>query len=191
MEHTDLLTSRQKSFLKRLREAKQRLHECLRGLTPLVMSSQPVEGYWTIKDILIHLIAWNAEFRSNITDIISGCHPGYDHQISVEADFSAWNQAQVDKHRDLTLEHILAKVEQDYTEAETMIRSLRPDQYKMRGVTPWKPAAISRPENPGSDDTDSVSTLVTFHWRHINAHCKQIERWRKKGGGESQGKDHA
>jgi hypothetical protein len=31
------------------------------------------------------------------------------------------------------------------------------------------------------EDTDSVETLVTFHWRHMNQHARELEKWRKQG----------
>jgi hypothetical protein len=60
-----------------------------------------------------------------------------------------------------------------------LILRLQPEDYRQRGVTPWKPAAITRIENPTKKDTDSVETLVTYHWRHSSQHIKQIEKWRR------------
>ena len=95
-----------------------------------------------------------------------------------EDDFSDWNQVWITKKRSWSWQRILADLDRDYQQAADMILRLKPEDYRQRGVTPWKPAAINRPENPTKKDTDSVETLVTFHWRHSNQHIKQIEKWR-------------
>jgi hypothetical protein len=74
----------------------------------------------------------------------------------------------------------LSEVAQDHAEAAALVRRLSPADLRRRGVTPWKPAAFTRPDALTKEDTDSVETLLTFHWRHINQHCRQLERWRKR-----------
>lgn len=84
--------------------------------------------------------------------------------------------------KDQPLAEILADVTADYEEARALINSLEPEDYRKRGVTPWKikPGVVS--EEPAKEDTDTVETLVTFHWRHMNQHIGEIERWCKVGG---------
>jgi hypothetical protein len=35
-----------------------------------VLCDQQIVGFWTIKDILGHLVSWNREFRDNIAMIL-------------------------------------------------------------------------------------------------------------------------
>ena len=176
----ELLSPRQALFLNRLTEAKERLQVAIHGLAPEVLCEEEVLAGWTVKDLLGHIVSWNQEFRANITDILEGRHPGYDHQISGETNFSASNQVWIEGKRGLSLKKILDDLERDYEEATRLIKSLTPQQMRLRGVTPWKTAALSKPTEPGKQDTDSVATLITFHWRHMNEHCQQIEDWRKR-----------
>jgi uncharacterized damage-inducible protein DinB len=172
------INPRQKKFLERLRSARERLLQAIEGLDPEILSNSVVIDDWTVKDLLGHIVSWNDEFRAEIEMILVGKHPGYEYRISAEDDFSAWNQAWISKKRSWSWQCILADLDRDYQQAADLILRLQPEDYRQRGVTPWKPAAINCPENPTKKDTDSVETLVTFHWRHSNQHIKQIEKWR-------------
>ncbi|MCJ7703292.1 MAG: DinB family protein [Anaerolineales bacterium] len=173
-------TKKQTTFLGRLAEAKARLQACIGGLDQAVLCDDLVTGDWTIKDILGHMVSWNQEFRANIAMILRGEHPGYHHEISEEDEFSAWNQYWIALKRDWPFERILAEVEGDYQEVVELIMSLKTGDYRKRGVTPWKQAARVKPAELTKEDTDSVETLVTFHWWHMNHHIGEIEEWRKK-----------
>ena len=173
-------SKRQKAFLRRLVEAKERLTISIEGLDEATICQEPVVDDWTIKDLLGHIVSWNEEFRANIAMILTGEHPGYDHEISGEDNFSEWNHRWVIKKRDTSLEQIIADVDRDYQEAVELIEGLKTDEYRKRGVTPWKDAATNKPEELKKEDTDTVETLVTFHWRHMNEHIREIEMWRQK-----------
>jgi hypothetical protein len=168
-------------YLERLAQAHTRLQAAIQGLDETAMCTQAVTGDWTVKDLLGHIVSWNREFRANIAAILRGEHPGYDHTISGEKDFSAWNQVWYLEKVDLPLAEILADVTADYGEARALIEGLEPKDYRKRGVTPWKvrPGVVSG--EPAKEDTDTVETLVTFHWRHMNQHLREIERWRRVG----------
>lgn len=176
------LSARQSASLERLTQAKEGLLDAIEGLEEETLCSEPVVGVWTIKDVLGHLVSWNKEFRENIAMILEGMHPGYDHLISDEQDFSDSNQVWYEEKKDWPWERILAEFEGDYQEAVELIQRLTPKDLRQRGVTPWKEAAISRPQEPSKRDTDAVNTLVNFHWRHMNMHLRQIEKWRKGRG---------
>jgi len=172
------IEGRKEIYLERLAQAHARLQAAIQGLDETVMCTQVVTGDWTIKDLLGHMVSWNQEFRANIVAILRGEHPGTDHTISGVDDFAAWNQAWYLGKKDRPLAEILADVTADYWEGRTLINSLEPGDYRKRGVTPWKarPGVVS--DEPAKEDTDTVETLVTFHWRHMNQHLREIEHWR-------------
>jgi hypothetical protein len=145
-----------------------------------VLCSEPVVGDWTVKDILGHIVSWNEEFRREIQVILQGEHPGYALLISGEEDFAAWNQVWIVQKRNWSWERIRADLVRDFAQAARLILALSPADFRRRGVTPWKRAALERPALPTRADTDSVETLVTFHWRHANQHIRMIERWKKQ-----------
>lgn len=174
------LTARQVSYLQRWKQAKDRLLGAIDGLDESTMATEEIVDGWTVKDLLVHIISWNDEFRANIDMILGGQQPGYDHQISGANDYHNWNQRRVEEKRGWSLDRVLADIERDHREAIDLIKSLRPQDFRKRGITPWK----ANPENPDQpvteENSDSVDTLVTYHWRHMHEHILQIEDWRKK-----------
>ena len=174
-------TPRQERYLARLSAAKEGLFNAIAGLDEENLTTEFVVGDWTVKDMLGHIVSWDDEFRRDIRLILQGKHPGYELVIRGDDDFSAWNQHWIEQKRDWSWQRMLADVERDFEEAARLILTLSPQDYRQRGVTPWKRAAVERPAIPSRGDTDSVETLVTFHWRHTNQHIRMIERWRQNG----------
>jgi hypothetical protein len=176
-------TPRQLRFLQRLTEAKARVLDAIAGLDETTLTTEKVVDDWTVKDIFGHIVSWNDEFRANIQAILQGKHPGYEHRISGEDDFSQWNQHEAAGKRNWSWQRIRNDFDRDYREASELIGRLQPADFRKRGVTPWKRAAVEKPAEPGTAETESVETLVTYHWRHINQHTRMIERWRKRRKG--------
>jgi len=176
-------TPRQKLYLARLAAAKERLLAAIAGLDEQALTSKPVVGDWAVKDMLGHIVSWDEEFRREIELILAGKHPGYELVISGEDDFAGWNQHWIEEKRGRRWAQMMADVAQDFERAAQLILALSPLDYRQRGVTPWKQAALIRPSVPTREDTDSVDTLITFHWRHSNQHVRMIERWRKRRWG--------
>jgi hypothetical protein len=173
-------TKRQALFIQRLTDAKERLLTSITGVDPAVLCSEPVFGDWTVKDIFGHIVSWNKEFRDDIRLIQQGKHPGYEHHISGEADFDQWNQHQKTLKSAWPWECIRDDIDQDYQEAVQLILRLDKKDFRKRGVTPWKNAALERPSTLTTTDTESIETLVTYHWRHMNQHAHLIEEWAKR-----------
>ena len=173
-------TPRQKLYLARLVAAKERLLSAITGLDEQTLTTEPVVGDWTVKDMLGHIVSWDKEFRREIRLILQGEHPGYGLVIDGSDDFAGWNEHWIAEKRGWSWARMLADLEQDTKQAAELILALSPQEYRRRGGTPWKRAALTRPETPSREDTDSVDTLVTFHWRHANQHARMIERWKKQ-----------
>jgi hypothetical protein len=175
-------SARQLKFCRRLTEARDHLLASVAGLDEGILCDEPVFGEWTARDLIGHCVSWNEELRAEVEVIRQGRHPGYEQLISGEMDFDAWNQARISERRARTWQQTLEDVARDYAEAVDLIMRLEPGDYRKRGVTPWKPAAVSRPAAPTVADTQSIETLMTYHWRHMNGHARHIERWRKRRG---------
>jgi hypothetical protein len=174
------LTSHQISLIQRLFAAKERLLNAISGLDPTAICTAYVIGDWTIKDIFGHIVSWNQEFRADILLIHQGQHPGYQRLISGEDDFNMWNEQWIACKRDWTWQRVQKDFDEDCQEAAQLISSLEPRDFRKRGVTPWKRCAVTRPTVPATADTETIETLVTYHWRHMNQHARMIERWRKQ-----------
>jgi hypothetical protein len=175
----DQLSPRQERFLKRLDDSYQRLLNSIIDLDESTLSTAHIYDDWTPSDIFGHLVSWDNEFRADIAIILQGRHPGYERVISGDLDFSVWNLAQRAQKRTLSWSETLADFERDVVEARNLILTLTPKDYRQRGVTPWKRAALEKPAVPTTSDTESVETLISYHWRHWDQHTKWLERWRE------------
>ncbi|HEX6269874.1 MAG TPA: DinB family protein [Anaerolineales bacterium] len=171
-------TARQYRFLQRLTEARDRLLDAIAGLDETMLTTENVVDGWSVKDMLGHIVSWNDEFRASIQGILEGKHLGYEYRISEADDFGQWNKHQVAGKRNWSWQRIRTDFDRDYREAFELIGRLQPSDFRKRGVTPWKRAAVDKPP-----ETESVETLVTYHWRHINQHARMIERWRRRREG--------
>lgn len=174
------MTKGKPSFVRRLSEAHARLRNAIAGLDEATLDAEPIVGDWTIKDVLGHVVSWNDEFRCDIQAILRGEHPGYERQIDARKNFDEANQQWVSQKRSWTWPAVSADLDRDYRETLDLVLALQPEDYRRRGVTPWKLAARSKPAEPTRADTDSVLTLLTYHWRHMNEHARALERWRAK-----------
>jgi hypothetical protein len=176
----ETLKPRQARFLDRLLTSRLRLLAGIENLSEQTITLVYIYGDWTIKDIFGHLVSWDEEFRLDIRTILQGQHPGYERLISGSQDFTEWNLTQRSLKGGWGWHQIRNDFDRDFAEASQLIRSLQPGDFRRRGVTPWKQAAFVKPEILPTEDTESVETLVTYHWRHWNQHAGWIERWRKK-----------
>jgi hypothetical protein len=100
--------------------------------------------------------------------------------ISGDNDFEQWNAHWVVENRGWSWSRVRAELDQDYEEAVELIVDLEPRELRKHGITPWKRAAEVRPGGPMADDTESVATLVSYHWRHMNQPARMIEKWRRQ-----------
>ena len=173
-------TARQLAFLARLTEAEQRLKNACSGLGRAAVSSEPVVGNWSVKDIVGHIIAWNATLRLAIQAILDDEPPGRAPRIDPANGFDKWNQAHVARMRHWTWQRMRVELDRDCREAEGLILRLGPSEFRRRGVTPWKLPKAGTILTPTGADTESVQTLIAYHWRHMHEHARQIERWRQR-----------
>lgn len=64
-------------------------------------------GHWNGKDVLAHLAAWDVEGARHV----NARDAGREDSIPDEADFDAWNEEQVSKTRDMTVDQVRAYFE--------------------------------------------------------------------------------
>jgi hypothetical protein len=173
------LTARQLTFLRRLVEAEQRLRTACSDLSLTTLDTEPVVGSWTTKDVVGHVISWNTALRLAIQAVLDNQPPGYGPRIDPANGFDEWNQAHIARMRRWTWRRMEAALARDYREAEALILRLQPGDFRRRGVTPWKQPAQGTIATPTAADTETVETLISYHWRHAHEHARQIEQWRK------------
>lgn len=175
-------TARQFAFLQRLSMAHERAIRTIAGFDESFLGTEPIVGDWTIKDMLGHVVTWNDEFRRVIRDILQKDKQKSFSPVFQEIDFDEWNEERITEKRKWTWKRTRAELDRDYSEAVELIVRLKPNEFKKRGITPWAyypPKEMEKILNKGGE---SVETLVTYHWRHMNQHSRMIEKWREKTG---------
>ena len=170
------------AFLQRLSIAHERSLRSIANLDEDLVCSEPVTGGWTIKDILGHVVTWNGEFRCAIRIILEKEKPRHAQIIPQEVDFDEWNEVQIARKRKWSWKRIRADLERDYSEAVELIVSLQPKEFRKRGITAWVYSPPKEMSKFLHGRVESVETLVTYHWRHMNQHSRMIETWREQNG---------
>ena len=172
-----VMDARQTYILDQIHQARNQLLAAVEGLETKSLSTEIIVGNWTAKDILGHVVSWGDEFNADAEAILGGRHPGYEHVIRADDDFNEWNQAQAATKRAWTWRRMHADFDR-YCHATTrFIERLQPGDLRKRGVTPWIRAAVSHPASLSRTDTESVETLMKFHYRHMFDHARMLERW--------------
>ncbi|MBI5822759.1 MAG: DinB family protein [Chloroflexi bacterium] len=176
---TQVETARQFAFLQRMSMAHDRSIRSISGLTEVQLCTEPVTGDWTVKDMLGHVVTWNDEFRLAIQNILKKEISRF---VSQEVDWEAWNAEKISGKRKWPWKRIRADLERDYSEAIELIVHLRPEEFRKYGATPWVYSPPKEMAKFINGSAETVETLVTYHWRHMNQHSRMIEKWGEKRG---------
>ena len=124
----------------------------------------PVEGTWTIKDILGHITAWEATLVQPMIKLAEGG----EFASTIISDGEKFNQDQVYMREHMTLEKVKAEM-LDVRLALTAAAALLPDEaWKKIYPAPW-----------GGED--NLSRLVEGLAWHEDEHTQAIHKWLGEG----------
>lgn len=140
--------------------------EALNGLTPEQMLQPGVTGVWSVKDILAHLVAWEAEVVTALNQVQNRHMPSI---ISIE-DVDEWNEEQYHTNKARPLEAIQA----DFAGAHKMLYRMVED-FDERALTdnrhyPWM---------EGEPLWFLIEDSVILHEQE---HASEIRAWRENMG---------
>jgi hypothetical protein len=151
--------------LNRLAESRQAFLLAIEGLSEDQITQIPVEGIWTIKDLLGHLATWEmtcvVPLRSYVAggEFIPGTIP--DHQV--------WNEAQARGWQVKSLAEILAEYQSIREEMVALVTALPEAQWEAKLPAPWGGKA-----NVG----ELCNGLI---WHESTEHLKSIQYWKETG----------
>jgi uncharacterized protein (TIGR03083 family) len=141
----------------------------LAGLSHEQMTSRPVIGAWTVKDLLGHVTAWHKLALDALAAWQEGRGP------PPFAGLDEFNAEQAELRRDWTLE----RVREEFEEAHATL---------VGAVAGLSPRALAEKRMFIGDDPRSLrQTLGRLLWgvqgqfRHASEHAHQIRRWREGG----------
>lgn len=89
-------------LLAALMVAREELLSAMATISPHERETEPVSGEWTLKDIVVHIAAWERLGAEGLRHMGGGRTPHVEHV----ADIDAWNQAQCEACRDRSWEHV-------------------------------------------------------------------------------------
>jgi hypothetical protein len=129
-------------LLEQIRNERRALETTLSQLTREQMLQPGVEGAWSVKDILIHVVVWEQRMVSWVNQSLSGepvemLPPGLTWD-----DLDRWNEDTYLKHKDDSLVDVLAQLTESYQQVLSTVSSvdevalLDPERFSWREGRP-------------------------------------------------------
>ncbi len=146
-----------------LKDSRTKMEAALRGLTDEQLLEPGVMGEWSVKDILAHLTAWEAEVVTRLAKLQAGKKiqsvvPAGD---SIDSLNAKWYQ----EHKDRDLDRVLTDFRGVREQMIRQVDSLNDQQLAL--PLPWSKA-------------DTIENLIAWNsYDHEPEHAEQIQKWRK------------
>jgi uncharacterized damage-inducible protein DinB len=151
--------------LNNLAQGRQTLYQTIQGLSEEEMTQVPVEGTWTVKDVLGHLSAWEEVFLKPLRRYADGAP----FETEVVEDYLAWNDEQAARKKSVPLNTILNELTSVRQELVAAASRLSDEQWKESLPFPW-----------GGEGT--VDRALNGLQHHELEHMRVIQEWREGQG---------
>lgn len=152
-----------RKVLDRIGESRELLLRELEGLDEEAMTETPVEGVWTIKDLIGHVAAWEEVCLPPLRNFSEGgafdADPIPDHDV--------WNEAQSARRQNWTLRQVLDDLHLVRQELLRLSAKLDDAQWKETVTLPW------------GEEATMVHMISGLAW-HEREHLKSIRRGREQ-----------
>jgi uncharacterized damage-inducible protein DinB len=146
-----------------LADSRLALMQAIEGLNEDQLAGQAIDGQWTIKDILGHIISRDELVLAPLKRFAEG--GPFDPEIVENLD--EWNAQQIERKREFPLSHILKEVARVRLELMAYVQKLEDVQWNISLRLPWG----------GRGD---ISTLLTEIAQHEMEHVSTIGKWRSE-----------
>ena len=148
--------------LEYLNQTRTRLYQTLEDLSNEIICSVPVEGSWTIKDILGHISAWEITIIKSLESLASGGEFSPD----IISDVEPFNLAQVNQRRTFSLDQVKSELQEGRDAILKVAERLSDKAWNAIYPAPW-----------GGQDT--LTNLIAGLADHEAEHTKIISGWRE------------
>lgn len=125
------------------------------------MTELPVEGFWTMKDILGHLTSWEQVCLIPLRDYANGAR-----KAEIIQDYLSWNDIQAAHKQEIPLETALSELTSVRQEIEALVGSMTDQQWVTSLHFPW-------------DERGSLEAMIAGLSWHEREHAKTIHECRK------------
>lgn len=125
-------------------------------------------GHWSVKDIVAHLTS----FEQLLIEVAMSLQPEnvptpvLDHLLADEAQF---NDSEVEKRQEQTVEAIWAEYETAYKTAVDLLNQIPAEQFRQKGLLSWY-----------GETYDLEDFLVYTYYGHKREHCAQVSLFRDR-----------
>lgn len=143
---------------RRLRDAVDRIPDELRA--------EPIDGTWTIKEVMAHVAAWDRELMAGVDEVLAGRPPHY--EGTVEDAFNADVAASV---AGSSLEDVLADAEAAHRAVMEKLASIPAERWEVELPVRWRNGRPITFAGPG---------LFGYRYKgrtHFGGHAVEIEEW--------------
>ena len=144
-----------------------RFENILDGLSEAQMTLPGVEGFWSIKDILAHIAAWERLAYDRVHAAVSGEALKFP-LIKGDDDVNAFNADVYKRNKSQPLVKIISEFHESHQEFSALIESL--DEEFLSKPLPFDWAGKL---------TAQVVISANTHWHYLE-HIESINRWLKK-----------
>lgn len=150
--------------LQNIREARQDLQDALAGLPDELLLRPFAVGYWSVKDALAHLTAWELELITALATVSPKRVP---HIVEIE-DIDEWNEEQYHLSARRPLDDVLADFENVHQKLLKMVNSLDNATLDDARRFPWM-------------EGEPLWYLIAENgfW-HEKEHAEDIRHWRQE-----------
>jgi uncharacterized damage-inducible protein DinB len=149
--------------LDHLTSARTQLLAAIEGLTKTEMTTLPVSGAWTLREVLAHIGGWAAWDLGAIKAIQQGKCP----DLSVIQDVDAFNDWLLAERKEWSLKKILAEMEDTQVALQELVGSM--SDRDLFGGGPFQ-----------GPYWENLAEWLQVAWEHEEEHIAQIQVWREQ-----------
>jgi uncharacterized damage-inducible protein DinB/predicted RNase H-like HicB family nuclease len=164
-EHTaqirEVLAARRDRLLAHLAAEREALLRPLAGLEEVRLTEEPVLGDWSVKDVLVHVAAWDRWQDQAMRSLLAGGVPDF----AESEDVDVFNARAVAQWRDRSLAEVMAELRAARSTWVAWLHGLSEE-------------AFFRPRSVESWDW-SFPTCLADQWQHDAEHAQQLAAWRE------------
>lgn len=146
--------------LTRFSASRRALQETITVLSESEITGPPVEGIWSIKDLLGHLTAWEQTLIEPLAAFAAG--RGFEPEIITDHD--AWNQEQSARRSAASLAKVQEELETVRQELLKNLGGLSDSQWEQAFQAPW-------------GDQNTISEMISGLAWHEEEHTKSIRKF--------------
>ena len=155
------------ALLEAIRAERAALEEMLAGLSPERMLEPGVEGEWSVKDILAHIVAWEGWMIRWTGQLQNGESPLDPTPAETWDDVDRMNAENHERNRERILDDVRADFRRSYADACALVESLPEEALQQEHPDTW----------PHGHLWQGVAANTCWHYReHVDSIRAYIER---------------